>query len=273
MRRLTIAVTVAVLALAACGKKKDDNKTTAGSGTTTTGAGSGSTAGGTMGSMGSGAGTATTGTTGAGAGTATTGTVGSGAGSAAVDLQGDNKAGNCPSAVIGATTVIVDDPAAAGKLVLSITAKNDAATTTIRKRVAHLVEVQGAPDVQVKHTGEGQGGGGAGMCPVLTTKDVKLAAADIEGGSKVTLEPQNGAALDAIRKDVEVRVTKTAEWAQSNIQGTATSGGGGGIGGGKGDDGSNHSGKGDGKGKGDGTGGGTGTGGGKGSAAAPPTKI
>lgn len=255
MRRLTIAVTVLALALAGCNKKKDDPGKTAGSGSGSApigsagsgSAGSGSAAGSAAGSAGAGAGTAA---------------AGSGAGTAAVAPAGDanlaNKAGNCPSAVLGATTEIVDDPAAAGKLVLSITAKNDAATATIRKRVAHLVEVQGAPDAEIKHTGDGTGGG-AGMCPVLTTKDAKLSAADTEGGSMVTIEAQNGATIEALRKEVAARVAKTSDWTQANITGTSSSGGGGGTGGGKGDHGGNHSGK--------------GTGTGKEAPTTPPTKI
>lgn len=238
MRRLTIALTVAVLALAACDKKKDTAGKT-GTGTAATGAGTGTAA------TGAGTGTAATG---AGTGTAATGTATPGtdpAGSATLT----NKAGNCPSAVLGATTAVVDDPAGAGKLVLSITAKNEAAAATIRKRVAHLIEVQGAPDAEVKHSGDGTGGGAVGICPVLTTKDAKLSAVDVEGGSKVTLEPQGGATLEALRKEVEARVTKTSDWTQANITGTSTSGGGGGTGGGKGDHGGNHSGKGTGTGK------------------------
>ena len=251
MRRLTIAVTVLALALAGCNKKKDDPGKT-------TGSGSGSAPIGSAGSGSAGSGSAV-GSAGAGAGTAA---AGSGAGTAAVAPAGDanlaNKAGNCPSAVLGATTEIVDDPAAAGKLVLSITAQNEAATATIRKRVAHLVEVQGASDAEIKHTGDGTGGG-AGMCPVLTTKDAKLSAADTEGGSRVTIEAQNGATIEALRKEVEARVAKTSDWTQANISGTSSSGGGGGTGGGKGDHGGNHSGK--------------GTGTGKDAPATPPTKI
>ena len=257
MRRLTIALSVAVLALAACDKKKD--KQTGG----TAGTGSAVTAG--SGSAGSAAGSGSAGSA------AGTGSAGSAAGSGgatdpATATTGTNKAGNCPSAVAGAVTAIVDDPAAAGKVVLSITAKDPDATATIRKRVAHLVEVQAAPDTTVKHTGDGTGGGVLGFCPVLTTKDVKLAAADIEGGSKVTLEPQGQAALDALKKEVADRVAETTKWMETNIKSTETSGGGGGVGGGKGEDGSNHSGKGDGTGKGGGTGGGhqDGTGGGTG---------
>jgi hypothetical protein len=249
MRRLTIVLAAAALALPGCNKKKDDaGKNPPASGSTAAGTGTGSMAG--SGAMaGTGAGSM--------AGSAGAGSMaGSGAGSEVA--TGDpgaggtgtltNKLGNCPSAVVGATTAIVDDPAAAGKLVLHITAKDADATSTIRRRLTHLVEVQAAPDAEIKHTGDGTGGG-AGLCPVITTKDVTVTAADIEGGSKVTLEPQAGADLAALRKEVEDRIAKTAGWAEGHLTGTPHSGGGGGNGGGKGDHGGNHSGDGDGRGK------------------------
>ncbi len=229
MRRLIIAVTIATLALAACSKKDDGAKAKPAPAKVDPAPATPPVAP-----------PPTT------PPVAATPPVDPGAAAAAAALA--NRAGNCPSAVLGATTTIVDDPAAAGKLVLTITAKNDAATATIRKRVAHLVEVQAAADAEIKHTGDGTGGGG-GMCPVITTKDTKIAAADTEGGSKVTIEPQGGATLDALRKDVALRIAKTDAWTQANLQGTSSSGGGGGTGGGKGDHGGNHSGKGTGTGK------------------------
>jgi hypothetical protein len=228
MRTLSIVLFAAVCSLAACKKKE------------TTGAGSGTaTATGTGTATATGAGTATGGDT-AGTGAAT--------GSAA-DPAMANRAGNCPSAVVGATTAIVDDKDNAGKVVLSITAKEAEATATIRKRVAHLVTVQGAPDAEIKHTGDGTGGAASGKCPVVTSKDAKITASEIEGGSKVVIEPSGALTIDALKKDVETRITALTEWTSANIKPTDASGGGGGVGGGKGDHGGNHSGDGDGKGK------------------------
>ena len=226
MSRLTFVLVAATLSLAACKKKESGG----------TGAASGSAAA-------------------------------SGSGSAAgpADPSMTNRAGNCPSTVAGAATSLVDDPDQAGKVVLTITAGTAAATDTIRKRVAHLVEIQGAPDADVKHTGKGTGGADMGMCPVVTSRDVKVSASDVEGGSKVVLESGGGVTADALRKDVAGRIERTQAWAAANIKSTDTSGGGGGTGGGKGDHGGNHSGKGDGTGKQEG-----GSGGGAGSSAAPP---
>lgn len=226
MRTLSIALFAAVCTLAACKKKEN-----AGAGTGTA--------------------TATAAATGAGTATGTGADPGTGAatGSAAADPAMANRAGNCPSAVVGATTAIVEDADSAGKVVLTITAKETDATATIRKRVAHLVEVQGAPDAEVKHTGDGTGGASTGKCPVVTSKDAKVSASDVDGGSKVVLEPSGALTLDALKADVEKRIAALGEWTSANIKATDASGGGGGVGGGKGDHGGNHSGKGDGKGK------------------------
>ena len=225
MRTLSIALFAAICTLAACKKKEN----AAGSGTAT----------------------ATGAATGTGAATATGADPGTGAatGSAAADPAMANRAGNCPSAVAGATTAIVDDKDNVGKLVLTITAKEAEAATTIRKRVAHLVEVQGAPDAEVKHTGDGTGGATMGKCPVVTSKDAKISASDVDGGSKVVIEPSGALTLDALKQDVETRIGALGEWTSQNIKPTEGAGGGGGVGGGKGDHGGNHSGEGDGKGK------------------------
>jgi len=248
MRGLTVSRAAQARWLAACKKKAPTDGTGTASGSAPASA----------------SGTATAGSA-AGTGSASGAAVadpGSGSASGATELAMANKAGNCPSAVVGATTAIVEDKDAVGKLAMTITAKEPAAVETIRKRVAHLVEVQAAPDAEIKHTGDGTGGAATGMCPVITSKDAKITASDVEGGSKVVIEPSGALTLDALKTDVAARIAKTGEWATANIKPTADSGGGGGVGGGKGDHGGNHSGDGDGQGKKDGSGGGKGTGGG-----------
>ena len=162
------------------------------------------------------------------------------------DVAMANKAGNCPVAVAGAVGAILEDKAHPESVVLTIVGKDAAGADTIRKRAAHLVEVQAAPDAQVKHSGEGTGGG-AGICPVITTKDVTIASEEIEGGVKVTMTPSGAITAAALRKDVEGRLAKIAD--VKNFKPTAGSGDGGGAGGGEGDHGGNHSGDGDGHGK------------------------
>lgn len=233
MRTLTIVVAAAALSLAACKKKDSEQKPAAGSGSAVAGSGS----------AGSGSAAAGSGSAAAGGGSA--------AGSAAADAVDpgmSNKAGNCPSAVTGAVSAVTNDPAKPEVVMLSITAKDAAATTTIRSRASHLVEVQGAPDAEVKHGGEGTGGGG-GMCPVVTEKDVKIESAEIEGGVKVTMTPSGALTAAALTEEVTKRIAKLEQWRAEAIKPTDASGGGGGAGGGKGEHGGNHSGDGDGKGK------------------------
>jgi hypothetical protein len=163
-----------------------------------------------------------------------------------VDPAMANQAGNCPVAVMGAVGTVIDDKAVPTAVVLTIVAKEAAATDTIRRRTSHLVEVQGAPDAVIKHSGEGTGGG-EGPCPVVTSKEVKIASEEIEGGVKVTMTPSGGLTQADLAKDVAARLAKMATL--RDFKPTDNSGGGAGVGGGSGDHGGNHSGDADGKGK------------------------
>jgi hypothetical protein len=228
MRTLSIVLVAATLSLAAC-KKKDAKPTpSAGPGSAVVAAGPGSAAG--------------TGTGGSGS---------AGPGSAApdptaIDPSMSNKAGNCPSAVAGAKSEMVEDPANVGMVVLSIVAKDPNAVSTIRKRAAHLVAVQNAPDAEIKHSGEGTGGG-AGICPVVTSKDVVIAVDEIPNGVQVKMKPSGAVTAADLSRDVMTRLGKMDGY--NDFKPTDASGDGGGEGGGSGTHGGNHSGEGDGKGK------------------------
>ncbi|MEZ4404680.1 MAG: hypothetical protein R3B06_31970 [Kofleriaceae bacterium] len=166
---------------------------------------------------------------------------------AGTDTAMANKAGNCPAAVVGATAELVEDAANPKAVVLEIIAKEPAAVDTIRKRAAHLVAVQAAPDAEVKHSGEGTGGSGAGVCPVMTSKDVTIAAADVEGGVRVTMTSTGAMTPADLAKEVVGRIDRLK--AVATAAPTDDKGDGGGVGGGQGTHGGNHSGQGDGKGK------------------------
>ena len=81
----------------------------------------------------------------------------------------------------------------------------------------------------------------------------------------VTITPKDK--VEDLQKEIDGRITKSADGVKANIK-DAAEGNQGGVGGGKGEHGGNHSGEGDSKGKerkgGDGKGGGSGTGGGGG---------
>ena len=83
-------------------------------------------------------------------------------------------------------------------------------------------------------------------------------------GVVITITPKDK--VEDLKKAIDERITKAAEWVKANVK-EGDAGTSGGVGGGKGDHGGNHSGEGDGKGKDrkeGGTGGGAGTGGGGG---------
>ena len=167
--------------------------------------------------------------------------------------------GNCPSTIVGVETALDAKASTDGKVVLTITTKDEGAVPTIRARAKHLVTVQGAPADTVKHTGEGTGGGKLGICPVYGDK---IAVEETEGGVTVTLEGVDQA-------EVEKRIKQANDWVAANIKQEGAYGEKGGDGGYKGGHGGNRTGKGDASGPrtgGDkaGTGGGTGEGDGSG---------
>jgi hypothetical protein len=195
----------------------------------------------------------------------------SGSGSAAaIDTTNmAHKAGNCPSTVAGATTTA--EASKDGKsVVLAIASKDAGAVWAIQTRAHHLVDVQNAPDSKVEHTGKGTGGGGGGVCPVVT-KDTKVAVENTPDGVKVTMTPTGALKADALKADIDQRIAKSSALTDQIVKTDATTAGRGegGTGGGTGKHGGNRTGKGDGSGPRNGTGGGTGSGNGQRSAADP----
>ena len=241
MRLRTLTVVIAAVALSATACKKKQNDKPAPAAGTAAGTASGTAAG-------TGSGTAA----GTGAGTATAGSgdpAGSGSAAATgVDPGMSNKAGNCPAAVAGAKAELVEDATLKNAIALAITATDPDAVATVRKRAAHLVAVQAAPDADVKHSGEGTGGG-AGMCPVITAKDVTIASSEIEGGVKVVMTSTGAMTAADLAKEVVTRIDKMTAFRPATAPADGEAGKGAGAGGGQGDHGGNHSGEGDGHGK------------------------
>lgn len=237
MRTRTLMIVLVSAALAACGGKKKDDAPKAGTGSGTAAGTAAATGSGTA----AGAGTA------AGTGSGTAAGTGSGAEPTAVDSAMSNKAGNCPSSVVGARSELIEDKTIPNAVVLSITAGDAAAVSTIRSRTSHLVAVQSAPDAQIKHSGEGTGGG-AGMCPVITSKDVTIASSEIPDGVKVVLTPTGATSAQDLAREVVGRIDQINAF-RTKPADKAAGGGSDGDGGGSGDHGGNHSGEGDGKGR------------------------
>ena len=163
---------------------------------------------------------------------------------AAPAAQTPTKAGWCPSTVAGATTAVDKDASKDGAVVLTITSDDPAAVTTIRARAKHLVDVQKAPATAVQHTGEGTGGGDAGVCPVMPRTNT-LASEEIDKGVKVTMTPDAADQGAALMVEVEERIAAAKAWTDANIKQEGAYGEKGGDGGFKGGHGGNRSGKGD----------------------------
>jgi TusA-related sulfurtransferase len=111
---------------------------------------------------------------------------------------------HCPTSVNGAKVAMQDIK---DGVEITVTADNEKATTEIRQRATHCVESSKTDPNTVRHTGDGHGGGGLGLCPVVL-KDTLVASEDIKGGTKITLRPIKPVDLDWLRKEVASRMKK-----------------------------------------------------------------
>jgi hypothetical protein len=107
---------------------------------------------------------------------------------------GNRKMANCPSMVAGATTRVDDAPEG---VLVTVTGTGEA-VNEIRARGKHLAEVSMKAPTEVKHTGEGEGGGGLGNCPVVLA-DTTITSEDIEGGAKILVKPGKPEDLEKLR--------------------------------------------------------------------------
>jgi hypothetical protein len=213
---------------------------------------------------------------GSGAGSAAAGSgAGSGAGSADAQ-QMAHKMGNCPSAVLGATT----KAEVKGKdVVVTITSTDKDAIAAIQKRADELLaeKQDGAGSAGGGHDAKGTHGGVSGSCPVYVPEGATAKAKKEKNGATVTITPKDKP--EELKTAIDARIAKTDAWVKENIK-PGDKGNMGGVGGGKGEHGANHSGEGDSKGAerkkagggaDTGGGGGKGTGGGGGKGTGPGT--
>lgn len=178
-----------------------------------------------------------------------------------------NKAGNCPSTVVGAKTTAAIK---GSDVVLTVTSDDKDAVTAIQRRTEALLKekADGATGPAGAHDQKGTHGGGQGLCPVYVGDGGTAKATNDATGVTIAITPKAGAAdaTEMLKKTIDERIAKAAAFVDSNFKG-GDAGTQGGVGGGRGEHGGNHSGSGDGKGKdrhGTGSGGGKGTGGGGG---------
>jgi TusA-related sulfurtransferase len=113
---------------------------------------------------------------------------------------------HCPNTVEGVETSIKDVP---GGVELTVTTKTAAMVGEIRTRAKFLVDAAKAESGTPKHNGTGQGGGIFGRCPIVM-KDTSVEAADVDGGSKVTVKTKTAAEVDWVRREARERQAELA---------------------------------------------------------------
>ena len=143
-----------------------------------------------------------------------------------------NKMEHCPSSVAGATTKVEGGE---GVIIVTVTAADEAATTEIRTRAGYLAGLERDADDEVKHSGEGTGGGALGKCPVVVAH-ATLAVEDVERGSKITMTPTKEGGLAELNALATERAAALATGATMHgaDDGHGHGGHGGGTGGGTG---------------------------------------
>jgi TusA-related sulfurtransferase len=107
------------------------------------------------------------------------------------------KMAHCPASVAGATTEIKDSK---DGIVITVLAKDAAATAEIRTRAKFLSESAKDMTPDVKHTGSGEGGGAFGRC-VVVMRNTMVDAKDVPGGSEIAVKPKEAKELDWVRRE------------------------------------------------------------------------
>lgn len=108
---------------------------------------------------------------------------------------------HCPNAVTGAKTAIKDVP---GGVELTVTGSDPTAVNDIRARIQALVEAQKNAGTNVKHTGNGEGGGLLGRCPIVL-RDTTVTTAEIANGTRVTIAAKDPQEVDWLRRETRDR--------------------------------------------------------------------
>jgi hypothetical protein len=123
--------------------------------------------------------------------------------------EGRGKMIHCPSTVDGATTDIQD---VEGGVVVTVVTKDkdEAKTKEIRERAKYLVDASKSEAASSQHNGSGAGGGALGRCPIIN-RNTTVEAADVDGGSKVTVKPKKADEVDWVRRESRERMKEIGE--------------------------------------------------------------
>jgi len=121
-----------------------------------------------------------------------------------VERVGKGAMARCPSSVQGSRTEIKD---AAGGVDVVITAADADKIKEVQARAGFLAEAAKKDPSAVEHTGEGDGGGGLGGCPVVL-KDTTISVANTDGGATITVKPTDAAKLDWLKREATARASR-----------------------------------------------------------------
>ena len=117
------------------------------------------------------------------------------------------KMAHCPSVIEGATTDIQDVD---GGVTVTVTVKDEAKVKELRERAKFLADASKTETPGQKHDGSGAGGGAFGRCPVVN-RNTTVEAADVEGGSKLTVKAKSAAEVDWLRRESRERLKEMGE--------------------------------------------------------------
>ena len=110
---------------------------------------------------------------------------------------------NCPSAVAGATTTVVD---LEDGVVLTVTAREEWAKQEIRRRAQTQGEAAWSPERgTIEHTGLGTGSGRFGFCPGMleaTTVDSEL----LPDGARITVHADRPSQIERLKRTTHHRL-------------------------------------------------------------------
>jgi TusA-related sulfurtransferase len=119
--------------------------------------------------------------------------------SASVGASG--KMAHCPDAVPSAKTAIADID---GGVQLTVTGSDPPTVADIQARIQALLDAQKNQTGSVRHSGNGEGGGLLGRCPVVL-KNTTVTAATIDTGSKITVLAKDPEEIDWLRRETRDR--------------------------------------------------------------------
>lgn len=114
---------------------------------------------------------------------------------------------HCPNALDGTTTDIQDTD---GGVIVTVTAKDEAKSKEIRERAKFLAEASKNEAPGAKHNGSGAGGGAFGRCPVVN-RNTTVEAADVDGGSKLTVKAKSADEVDWLRRESRERLKEMGQ--------------------------------------------------------------